>query len=104
MAKEQTPVPTLTTNSGSPVEDNQQHHCRTAWSGAAPGLLVVGKVTARDSVAATLPFLRADLGYGFGVAKALGIELSEDVVRTLCQPRPATVNWSRQRSAEFALT
>src|ERR1700682_5846253 len=57
MAKEQTPVPTLTTNSGSPVEDNQQHHCRTAWSGAAPGLLVAGKVTARDSVAATLPFL-----------------------------------------------
>jgi hypothetical protein len=49
-------------------------------------------------------FFRADLGYGFGVAKALGIELSEDVVRTLCQPRPATVNWSRRRSAEFALT
>ena len=28
-------------------------------------------------------FFRADPGYGFGVAKALGIELSEDVVRNL---------------------
>ena len=28
-------------------------------------------------------FFRADLGYGFGVAKALGFELSEDVVRNL---------------------
>ena len=26
-------------------------------------------------------FFRADPGYGFGVAKALGIELNEDVVR-----------------------
>ena len=28
-------------------------------------------------------FFRADPGYGFGVAKALGIQLSEDVVRSL---------------------
>jgi hypothetical protein len=28
-------------------------------------------------------FFRADPGYGFGVAKTLGIELSEDVVRNL---------------------
>jgi catalase len=28
-------------------------------------------------------FFRADPGYGFGVAKALGIELSGDVVRSL---------------------
>ena len=28
-------------------------------------------------------FFRADPGYGFGVAKALGVELSEDVVRNL---------------------
>jgi catalase len=28
-------------------------------------------------------FFRADAGYGFGVAKALGLELSEEVVRNL---------------------
>jgi hypothetical protein len=28
-------------------------------------------------------FFRADPGYGFGVAKRLGIELSEDVVRNV---------------------
>jgi len=87
MAKEQTPVPTLTTNSGSPVEDNQNSiTAGPAWSSAAPGLLVLEKLPQEIQLRQLCHFFRTDLGYGFGSRKRhLAIELSEDVVRTLCQ-------------------
>ena len=84
MAKEQTPVPTLTTNSGSPVEDNQNS---VIAGPRGPVLLqdywLLEKLPQEIQLRQLCHFFRADLGYGFGVAKALGIELSEDVVRNL---------------------